>query len=107
MNTYEGMFIFQDSLKDDALEASVKDVREEIEKLGGAIENTARIGRRPFARLQGKRQKAGQYVVMNFLLDPLQVSTLLARLRMKEEVFRAQIIRQPITEEAATAAKEG
>jgi len=107
LNTYEGMFIFQDTLKDDALEASVKDVREEIEKLGGSIENTARIGRRPFARLQGKRQKVGQYVVMNFLSDPQQIATLLARLRMKEEVFRSQIIRQPAVDEAATAAKEG
>ncbi len=105
MNTYEGMFIFQDALKDDALEASVKDVREEIEKLGGTIENTARIGRRPFARLQGKRHKAGQYVVMNFLLDADRVSTLLARLRMKEEVFRAQIIRQPAPEEAVAEQK--
>lgn len=107
MNTYEGMFIFQDSLKDEALEASVKDVREEIEKLGGKIENTARIGRRPFARLQGKRQKAGQYIVMNFQLDPQQITTLLARLHMKDEVFRSQIIRQSVAGEVAAAAKEG
>ncbi len=107
MNTYEGMFIFQDSLKDDALEASVKDLREEIEKLGGSVENTARMGRRPFARLQTGRQKAGHYVVMNFLLDPQQVSPLLARMRLKEEVFRSQIMRQPVTEETATAKQEG
>jgi ribosomal protein S6 len=105
LNTYEGMFIFQESLKDDALEASVKDVREEIEKLGGSIENTARMGRRPFAREQARHQKAGHYVVMNFLLAPEQIATLWSRLRLKEEVFRSQIIRQPVAKEAAAGAK--
>ncbi len=95
MNTYEGMFIFLDKLSDDELEAAVKEVREEIEKLGGSIENTARMGRRPFARLQAKHQKAGHYIVMNFSLAPEQITPLLARLKLKEPVFRTQIIAQP------------
>lgn len=72
-NKYEGMFIFLDALKDDELEAAVKDVREEIEKLEGSVENTARMGRRPFARLQAKRHKAGHYVVMNFSMPPQHI----------------------------------
>lgn len=101
------MFIFQDSLKDDALEAAVKDLREELEKLGGSVENTARMGRRPFARMQAGRQKAGHYVVMNFSLDPQQIAPLRARLRLKEEVYRAQIMRQPVAEEVAAVNQEG
>ena len=92
LNTYEGMFIFLDALKDEELEAAVKGVREEIEKLGGAVENTARMGRRLFARLQGKRHKAGHYIVMNFSLPPDQVTPLRARLKLNETVFRVQII---------------
>lgn len=102
LNTYEGMFIFLDELKEEALEAAVKDVREEIEKLGGSIENTARIGRRPFARLQAKHHRAGHYIVMDFLLAPDQVTPLLARLKLKDSVFRTQIIAKP-AETAAVA----
>lgn len=104
MNTYEGMFIFQDALRDEELEAAVKDVREEIEKLEGSIENTARMGRRPFARVQGKRHKSGHYVVMNFALPPAHITTLLARLKLKEEVFRTQILAQPAQVEQAVPA---
>lgn len=112
LNTYEGMFIFLDALKDEELEAAVKELREEIEKLGGTIDNTARMGRRPFARLQGKRHKAGNYVIMNFSLEPARVKSLLARLQMKKEVFRTQIIAQdestvPADAEAEPATAEG
>ncbi len=109
MKTYEGMFIFLDALKDDELEQAVKEVREEIEKLGGAVENTARMGRRPFARLQGKRHKAGHYIVMNFALPPTEVTGLRNRLKLKDSVFRNQIIAQVAPAESvepAAAAEE-
>ena len=101
MKTYEGMFIFKDALKDDELETAVKVVREEIEKLGGAVENTARMGRRPFARLQGKRHKAGHYIVMNFSADPQSITPLLARLKLNADVFRTQITAQDPAKAAA------
>ena len=104
MKTYEGMFIFLDALKDDELEQAVKEVREEIEKLGGAVENTARMGRRPFARLQGKRHKAGHYIVMNFALPPTEVTALRSRLKLKDSVFRNQIIAQATPVAPAEAA---
>ncbi len=94
MKTYEGMFIFVEDLNEEALDAAIKELREEIEKLGGSIENTARMGRRPFARLQGKKQQAGHYIVMNFSFAPDQVSPLLARLKLNDAVFRTQIIAQ-------------
>jgi len=107
LNTYEGMFIFLDNLADEELEQAVKDVREEIEKLGGAVTDTARMGRRPFARLQGKRHKAGHYIVMNFTLAPDQVAPLRARLKLKDTVFRNQITSAtPAEPGAATPASE-
>ncbi len=102
-NNYEGMFIFLDILKDEELEAAVKDVREEIEKLDGEVENTARMGRRPFARLQGKRHKTGQYVVMNFSMPPQNIQVLLPRLKLKNDLFRTQILAQTATAEPVTA----
>jgi len=92
LKTYEGMFIFVESLKDDALEAAIKDVRDEIEKLGGNVDNTARLGRRTFARLQAKHHKAGHYVVFGFQMDPLKVQALNARIKLKDDVLRVQIV---------------
>ena len=106
LNTYEGMFIFVDELKDDELETAVKELREMIENLGGSIENTARIGRRPFARPQAKRHKAGHYIVMNFALPPDGVSALLARLKLNDQILRTQILAVPMPE-AAVAETEG
>lgn len=105
MKTYEGMFIFLEELNEEALDAAIKELREEIEKLGGVIENTARMGRRPFARLQGRRHQAGHYIVMNFSMAPDQVSPLLARLKLRDTVFRTQIIAQE--QPVAAAAVEG
>jgi ribosomal protein S6 len=98
---YEGMFIFVEQLNDEELEAAVKELREEIEKLGGSIENTARMGRRPFARLQAKHHKAGHYIVMNFQMGGEAITPLLARMKLNEKVLRTQIIRQ---DQPATAA---
>lgn len=106
MNTYEGLLIFQDALKDDALEASLKDVKEEIEKLEGRVDQTVRMGRRSFARVQSDKYKGGHYVVMGFVLKPANVSALLLRLKLKEEVFRSQIIRQDAQPPVAQEAKE-
>lgn len=107
MNRYEGMFVFPDALKDDTLDEAVKQVKGEIEKLGGEIESTTRIGRRAFARPQ-KKEKAGIYIVMTFRLKAEHIATLHARMKLKEEVFRAQIVRADEAEEpaAATAGKE-
>ena len=100
MNTYEGMFIFVDSLSDEELESAVKEVGEEIDKLEGRVENTARMGRRTFARLQSKRHKAGHYIVMNFAMAPDRLVALRARLKLKDAVLRQQIIAQPKPVEA-------
>jgi ribosomal protein S6 len=92
LKTYEGMFIFVESLTDDELENAVKDVREEIEKLAGVVDSAARLGRRPFARPQAKHHKAGHYVVFGFDMDPAKVQALLGRIKLKEQVLRAQVV---------------
>jgi len=87
---YEGMFIFPESMKDEALDAAVGRVREEIEKFGGKIENVTRLGKRTFARPM-KKQKAGQYAVIGFSLSGGKIVELRERLKLSADVFRAQI----------------
>lgn len=107
LNKYEAMFIFPEIFKDEELEAAVDKVKGEIEKLGGVIESTIRLGRRPFAR-EIKKQSAGLYNVLQFTLPGSEVSNLRARLKFNEDIFRVEIYRAPeVAPVAAAAVAEG
>lgn len=103
MNTYEALFIFPDALKDDALDAAVNKVRQEIEKTGGKVESTTRMGRRQFARPMQK-QTSGQYMVITFKYDPVKLKPLQARFKLIEDIFRVQFIRLPEQQPAEAGA---
>ena len=112
MNKYEAMVIFPEALKDAQLEEALNNVRAEIKKLGGEVESTTRLGRRAFAR-KLKKLDAGHYLIVTFKLGPDQVTPLLARFKLNEQVFRVQIVRaenHPVAAAAAAgvgAAQEG
>jgi ribosomal protein S6 len=91
LKKYEAMFIFPESLKDDALAAALTKIQEEIKRLGGEIENVTTLGKRGFARPM-KKQEAGTYVLAMIRLPPEQVAPLQARYRLDENVFRVQIV---------------
>ncbi|MBN1670301.1 MAG: 30S ribosomal protein S6 [Kiritimatiellae bacterium] len=100
MNTYEGLFIFSDALKDNALDEAVGRARTEIEKVSGVVKSTTRLGRRPFARpLRGR--EAGQYFLITFDIDPRRLGGLQGRYKLSEDIFRVQIVRAEIREPAA------
>lgn len=99
MNQYEGMFVFPESVKDDQLDEVVGRARAEIEKAGGKIESTTRLGKRAFARILHK-QEAGHYVVIGFQLDPAQLAPLIERYRLTEEILRVQVMRAEAVEAA-------
>ena len=102
MNKYEAMIIFPEALKDETLEASLEKIRGEITKLEGKVQSTTRLGRRPFARLL-KKQSAGHYFVVTFEFDGDKVSQLQARLKLNEEIFRVQIVKQTEVKQAVAA----
>jgi ribosomal protein S6 len=46
LNTlYEGLFIFPETLDEEGLDQSIARVKEELEKLGGTLESTTRMGK--------------------------------------------------------------
>ncbi len=92
MNTYEGLFIFADTLKEEELKDVTASAMAVIEKQGGSVLGTKKLGRRNFARPMGKRD-SGVYVRTVFNLDPTKVSPLLARYNLDDDVFRVQITR--------------
>ena len=91
LKTYEAMFIFSGTLKDDALEKLLERIRGDIAKFSGTVVNTQMLGNRAFARPLKKRE-SGAYVKMAISLDPKDVGALTARFRLNEEIFRVQIV---------------
>ena len=91
LKKYEAMFIFENTLKDEALEGVHSRIREEIEKLGGSCGDVATMGKRQFARPM-KKKDSGQYVRMPVTIDLENVSPLLTRFKFNEGIFRVQII---------------
>ena len=98
---YEGLFIFPETLDEEGLDQSIAGVKTEIEKLGGSVESTTRMGRKTFARPL-KKQKAGHYVIIMFRLDGERIDALKHRLKLVTNVFRSQFIR--VEEEEAKSA---
>jgi small subunit ribosomal protein S6 len=103
---YEAMFIFPEALKEEALDASVDKVKGEIERCGGKVVSTTRLGRRAFARPMQK-QLSGQYIVVTFSLEGDKLKALQARLKLNEDIFRVQIVRQAEKPAAAASASTG
>jgi small subunit ribosomal protein S6 len=96
---YEGLFIFPETLDEEHLDLSINRVKEEIEKLGGSLESTTRMGKKNYARPL-KKQKAGHYVVMMIKLDGGKLVQFGQRLKLATDVFRSQIV---VAEETETA----
>lgn len=92
LKTYEALFIFSSSLKDEALEEVVEQIRGEIAKLNGSIQGVHPMGKRTFVRPL-KKCEAGQYVRIDFCVDPGNISALQARFKLNENIFRVQIVR--------------
>ncbi len=103
MNTlYEGLFIFPEALDEEGLDQAIGRVKEELEKLGGAIESTTRMGKKTFARPL-KKQKAGLYVVMMFNIEGTKLDAFKARLKLTTNVFRHQFVEASEVEAAQEA----
>jgi small subunit ribosomal protein S6 len=100
LNTlYEGLFIFPETLDDAQLDQALEAVKVELEKLGGTLESSTRLGKRSFARPLRKK-KGGIYVVLMFRLEGGQIDALKRRLKLATNVFRAQFMQK---DEAVTA----
>jgi len=94
MNTrYEGLFIFPEELDEAGLDQAVEGVKVELEKLGGTLESSTRMGKRSFARPM-KKKKAGNYVIIMFSLAGDQIGRFKRRLKLATNVFRAQFVQK-------------
>lgn len=91
MKKYDGLYIFAGTAKEDVLDKQIDKARGEITRLSGNVLTTEVLGKKTFARPMHKRDN-GVYVKIRFELDPAQVTTLVGRYHLIEDIFRVQIL---------------
>lgn len=102
MKKYDGLYIFAGSAKDEALDKQIEKARGEITRLSGTVLSTDVLGKKSFARPMHKRDN-GVYVKIRFELDPAQISTLVSRYHLVEDIFRVQLLAVDARREAVLA----
>ena len=102
MKPYEALFILAETVRDENVEEFASKARAEIERLGGVIEQSVQMGRRPFALPLHKRE-GGVYLRIDFKTDPAKIAPLQARFKLNEHIFRMQLVN--VEQERKHAAK--
>jgi len=92
--TYQALFIFPASLKDDRISELMAIIKGEIERFKGAILNSELMGKRTFAR-RLKKLDAGYYAKVIFQAPPDAIAPLQSRFKLVEDIFRVQIVNLP------------
>ena len=93
MNKYEAIIILSHTLDDDAVEARLQTVRDEVAKHEGTVDSFTRMGRRSFARPMGKREN-GIYVLAFLTLKPDSIKPItdrLTRFQQDDSILRMQV----------------
>ena len=105
LRDYELIVVLSPEIGDDAIEGSIEKVQQSVTSRGGEIKEVKHWGRRRLA-YPIKRHMEGNYVESHVRLDPAQISSLEANLRISEEVIRHLIVTKeaPSTSAVAPAA---
>ena len=101
MKRYEGLFIFKNPAKEDALKEIIDKISEEITAAGGKIETVQKMGKRSFSRVADKKFTSGQDVNFIFQSEPSAIAPLRKHLALNEDVFRVLFTVAPPPKEAA------
>jgi ribosomal protein S6 len=102
---YEGLFILNGNLtstgKDDGVTLAVERITKDIEALGGKIEGTQKMDKRPFSRVADKRASSGHYVNVIFTSPPATLVPLQTKFALNDDVFRVLFTLAPTPKEQA------
>ncbi len=92
MHEYEMMYILRPELDEEAVGATIAKVSGLVTGNGGEVTKAEPWGRRRLA-YPIKQCRDGQYVLMQYKLDPKASTELERSLRLNEEVIRYLVIR--------------
>lgn len=91
MNKYEAVFILDPRKVDDEGKTFTNEVTALITSLGGTVDKTELMGRKPFMR-EIKKRKAGYYINLFFTMPSTSVIEIRNRYRLDERMLRLLII---------------
>ena len=103
MKRYEGLFILNNTAKEDGIKDTIDKISAEITAAGGKVETVQKMDKRPFSRVADKKFNSGFYVNVIFQGLPASLAALHHRFVMNEDVFRVLFTMAPTPKEAAPA----
>jgi small subunit ribosomal protein S6 len=91
MVNYEGVFIINPDLSTDQSKGVVTQVQDLVQKSGGRVDGVQEWGKRRLAYKIKKKQE-GNYVILNFQLDPKSVKKMEQTLRLNDNLLRYLLV---------------
>lgn len=88
MKRYEGLFILNNTSKEEGIKEIIDAITADITAVGGKVETVQKMDKRPFSRVADKRNTSGFYVNFIFEASPATAAQLQTRFALKSDVFR-------------------
>jgi ribosomal protein S6 len=98
---YEGLFILNNTAKEDGIKDTIDKISAEITAAGGKVETVQKMDKRPFSRVADKKFNSGFYVNVIFEGLPSSLAALHHRFVMNDDVFRVLFTTAPTPKQAA------
>ena len=95
MKRYEGLFILNNTGKEEGIKDIIDVITADITAAGGKVETVQKMDKRPFARVADKKYTSGFYVNFIFELLPGTVAQLRSKLALNSDVFRVMVSEAP------------
>jgi len=97
---YEGLFILNNSSKEDGVKETIDKISSEIAAVGGKVETVQKMDKRAFVRVANKKHSSGFYVNVIFETQPGTMTQLRQKFALNGEVFRAMFTVAPVPKAA-------
>ena len=95
MKRYEGLFILNNTAKEEGIKDAIDKLSAEITSAGGKVETVQKMDKKPFARVANKKNSSGFYVNVIFEGLPAVLPQLQSRFALSEDVFRVLFTEAP------------
>ena len=103
MKRYEGLFILNNTGKEEGIKEAIDKITAEISAVGGNVETVQKMDKRPFARIANKKNSSKFYVNIIFSAPNNAIAQLRHRFAVNEEVFRVLFTAAPAPKATAAA----
>ncbi len=105
MKRYEGLFILNNTAKEEGIKETIDKISSEIAAAGGKVETVQKMDKRAFVRVANRKHSSGFYVNVIFESQPGAMAQLRHKFALNEEVFRAMFTVAPAPKAPTIAAK--